>query len=191
MNHFVFLFPDENHIEWDSALANCDEALRQKYIHTLNTCIDSRYRQSGFKINYVLLRDETVSSYVWLRDSDSVLFSSMSLSDMTAQHEKKKDYHIDTTEILSKLIPTPIQKLVVGGFYFDDCVDRFAKDAYAVGLDVLVDEDLTDMLPTMMLDENFKINSYPNYNPMRCGEEMCRRIIEYRKNKPWLWPFEI
>jgi hypothetical protein len=187
MDHFVCLFPDKNHIDSDSAITKKREL---KYVGTLNACIDSRYREKDFQISYVLLRDGELSKYILRKDSDEIIFSSMSLKDTARMYDEKKDYHISTEEILSKLKPAPINKLIVGGFYLTDCVDRFAKDAYILGLDVLVDEDITDMLPAMMDSYDFKISEYPNYNPMRAGPDMCHRIIEKRKDKPWLWQFK-
>ncbi|MGV8141197.1 MAG: hypothetical protein ACP5NW_02010 [Candidatus Woesearchaeota archaeon] len=191
MNHFVFLFPDRNHIDFDSALEGSDIDRQMRYLHTLNACIDSRYRKKGFKINHVLFKDEELSRYIKKNDSDTILFSDMSLDDMKKRYSEKHDYHIDTHEILSRLTPAPIDRLIVGGFFLTDCVDKFARDAYHDGLDVLVDEDLTDMLLTTMDRPGFRIGRYPNYNPLNLSQEMRTMMSNNRKDKPWLWQFHI
>ena len=41
--------------------------------------------------------------------------------------------------------PQPVGKLVIGGFHLWDCVDKIAVWAYHQGVDVMVDEDLTEL----------------------------------------------
>jgi len=59
------------------------------------------------------------------------------------KHRQGKTYPKEST-ILS-FCPQPAEKLVVGGFHLWDCVNKAAKHAYEQGIDVEVDEDLTEL----------------------------------------------
>lgn len=43
------------------------------------------------------------------------------------------------------LCPDPIDELIVSGFHFHDCVEKIAKYAHKQGIQVFVDEDLTEL----------------------------------------------
>jgi len=193
MDHFVFLFPDTNHIDNSPQIKffeNYYPANYARYCDVLNQCIDLRYRKNNFAITYVLLKDESLSKILRVYSSDNLIQLNASMKDMQAKvSENNSDYYVDSNTILSKLTSKPIDKLVVGGFIVTDCVDKFAQDAYNLGLDILVDEDITDMLSSAMNLPNFKAGDFPNYNPMRLGPEVCELFLQERKNKPWLWQF--
>jgi len=44
-----------------------------------------------------------------------------------------------------ELCPGPIDELIVSGFHFSDCVEKIAKFAHKQGIQVFVDEDLTEL----------------------------------------------
>ena len=54
-----------------------------------------------------------------------------------------------------------IQELVVGGYHFHDCVKRVAEAALQMGINSLVDLDLTDLFFNLYKYEDyFEINNY-------------------------------
>jgi hypothetical protein len=59
------------------------------------------------------------------------------------EHCKKRIYPKE--EKILDLCPQPVEELVVTGFHLWDCVDKAAKHAYNQGINVLVDEDLTEL----------------------------------------------
>ncbi|MGM5488181.1 MAG: hypothetical protein ACQESG_04495 [Nanobdellota archaeon] len=75
--------------------------------------------------------------------------------------------------------------LRLGGFHLWDCVERVAKRAYNRGLDVLVDEDLTELFTSRMQLPEFRTDRYPCY---RAPEHpYYQEFLHQRKGKPWLW----
>jgi hypothetical protein len=58
-----------------------------------------------------------------------------------------------------------------------DCVEKLAKTAYEKGIDVLVDEDLTEFFSERLKDPNFKIDKYPTYNPREGGDFCFKEFI--------------
>ena len=67
------------------------------------------------------------------------------------------------------------------------CVERLARRAYEKGINILVDEDLTEFFIGRFQNSNFKINHYPTYNPREQIPHLFKSFIKDRKGKPWLW----
>ena len=67
-----------------------------------------------------------------------------------------------------------------------DCVDKLAKQAYEGGLDVLVDEDLTEFMFHRVFDKELKKEKYdPTYI---FNKSMMKEIyLETRQKRPWFW----
>src|SRR3989344_3770814 len=91
----------------------------------------------------------------------------------------------DEEQIISQL--GKIELLRVGGFHTYDCCSRVARRAYEKGMDVLVDEDLTQFFPLVFEHSHFKIDDYPLVNPR---DEIIRQhlwelFLANRRNKPW------
>jgi len=63
---------------------------------------------------------------------------------ITFKNHRENKLYPEQSNILA-LCPKPIDQLIVGGFHLWDCVDKIAKYAYQQGLNVLVDEDLTEL----------------------------------------------
>jgi hypothetical protein len=187
MDHFVFLFPDTKHV--NTLWKPCGKQVREINSKLFNACIDKRYRKNGYKINFVLFKHSHLSNFFHYEKSDAIIKANISARRMVGLYENGEDYHIEADKIISQLKPSPINRLVVGGYTLTDCVDRFAEDTYNLGLDVLVDEDLTDVFLRMKHSGNFKVDNYPSYNPMSLGSHLCMRYLENRKDKPWLWQF--
>ena len=59
--------------------------------------------------------------------------------------------------------------------------------AYERGLDVLVDEDLTEIFTFILRDLTFRTEEYLSYNPRREGEVAFGRFMKTRSGRPWLW----
>ncbi len=65
-------------------------------------------------------------------------------SGVTFENHCENRVYPKESDILA-LCPKPIDELVVGGLHLWDCVDKTAKHAYQQGIDVSVDEDLTQL----------------------------------------------
>lgn len=158
---FIFLYPIsqifdfeiKNH-EWSSEEGA--EAFRKKYSDTLNRCIDRRYRQKNFQINFAVFDDCAVSGVIRLQSSDRIIKVGLDFK----THRTERIYP-SQEYILSQL--ERVQIIRIAGFHRWDCVEKLAKCACEKDLDVLVDEDLTETFPYRLEDENFKEDEYLKY----------------------------
>lgn len=181
MKQFIYMYPISEFINFEIILGNHGSKtdFKEFYKLKLDSCIDKRYRQKGFNINYFIFDDSKVSDIIVLRDSDKVKFVGLDYKN----HVEEKKYP-NEDYILNQL--GKIDILRIGGFHMWDCVERIAKRAYKKRIDTLVDEDLTEFFTNRIKKDNFQEDKYPTYNPDR-NSCFFESFIEARKNKPWLW----
>lgn len=188
---FIFLYPIpeyiDSEIENHSFWRNEEErsSYRQRYQELLNNCIGNRYRQKGFSINYAIFNGHAISDVILLQPTDKIIEVGLDFSTHTTQLPNETYPYPDSDFILDQL--GDIQKIIVTGFHLWDCVEKLAKRAYERGLNTLVDEDLTEFLFRRIDDEDFKIDTYPTYNPREGSELLFELFMNARKDKPWLW----
>ncbi len=185
MKHFVFLYPIPEIIDFEIENHGWSEeggadAFKQKYKSLLNRCIDVRYRQKGFDINYVIFDGSSVSDVIELRETDRIIKVGLDFKTHTTKH-----LYPDPDFILDQLGDVKIIR--IAGFHLWDCVEKLARRAYERELDTLVDEDLTELFASRIKDPDFRIDKYPTYNPRKYGDSMFEIFMEARRNKPWLW----
>jgi hypothetical protein len=154
------------------------------YKKNLNGCIDARYRQNGFNINYLIFDNSKISNVIELQKSDRIIENGLDFGIHTTKRPDGSYQYPDQGYILDKLGET--NELRIAGFHMWDCVEKLAKRSYERGLDTLVDEDLTEFFIGRLKDPNFKINKYPTYKP-REDPEWFESFMKARKGKPWLW----
>lgn len=185
---FIFLYPISEIIDFEIE-SNAwrgkkfkkleKEQFREKYKDILNKCIDTRYRQKGFKINYAIFNETPISNVIELKKSDKILKVGLDFKTHIAKGiYPKQDY------ILNQLNDDKVIR--IAGFHMWDCVERLAKKAYERGLNTLVDEDLTEFFGRKFLEPKFNIKEYEGIK-QKYSRESLDMIIEARKNKPWLW----
>jgi len=190
MKQFVFLYPIPEIIDFEIKNHGWSEnggvdSFRQKYSKLLNASIDTRYRQKGFGINYAVFEGSPVSDVIELQDSDRVIGVGLDFKTHTTKQSNGEYPYPDQDYILNQF--NGVQVLRVAGFHMWDCVERLAKRAYELGLDTLVDEDLTEFFSGRLNDPDFKIDEYPTYNPRKKQGSMFDMFMEARKERPWLW----
>ncbi len=158
------------------------EEFKNKYRETLNACIEQRYRRRRFQVNWAVFNDTPVSTVVCVKPRDKIIKVGIN----SDEHYQLKKYP-DTEYIINQIVP--VSKLVVAGFHLWDCVDKVAEAAHKKGLQILVDEDLTEMLPGIITTflKGFKIKKYPDFNPAWfMPGYMADSFYEARKGKPWM-----
>ena len=108
--------------------------------------------------------------------------------DFETHIKKRKDRtypYPDNSFILNQI---PFEShLVVSGFHVWDCVDKFARYAYEKGLNVLVDEDLTEFLAGRilgLLGRDFNLTTYPSINPKEIKGIPFELFMRAREGKP-------
>lgn len=162
------------------ALQTTVSRFREIYKVRLNACIDTRYRRNGFAINYAIFDGSSVSDLIELQKSDRVIEVGLDFKTHTTKMPDGECPYPDQDDILNLL--DGVRILRIGGFHMWDCVERLARRAYERGVDVMVDEDLTEFLGIRLSDPDFRIDRYPTYKPR--GDPY---FMEARRGKPWLW----
>ncbi len=181
---FVFLYPIPEIINFEIKnhgwhKKGGEEAFRKEYNKLLNGCINERYRQKGFRINWVIFDDCSISDVINLQPTDQVIKAGIDFKIHTTE-----EVYPDQDYILSQLNGEIIR---IAGFHMWDCVEKLAMRAYEIGLDTLVDEDLTEFFSWRIDDYDFKIDKYPTFNPKKQGPMFFENFIQARKRRPWLW----
>ena len=139
---FLYLYPIEEFLEWSIL-----EVLQSTYdtiLPIINSLIDRRYRQKGYKIVYALYSDKELFG-LEEKDGDSIIYTDVTFSEainvnMRIDFEAK---YPDEDNLLNQL--GNIDELVVAGYHGADCVRRVAEKAVQRGIDTIVDLDLTDV----------------------------------------------
>ncbi len=187
---FIFLYPIPEIIDFEIEKHGRREeggtdAFRQRYASILNECIDARYRQRGFGINYAVFVGSPVSDVIKLQQSDRVIEVGLDLRTHTTKQPNGEYPYPNQDYILDQLNGASVIR--IAGFHMLDCVERLARRAYERGLDTLVDEDLTEFFAWRIKDPHFRADRYPTYNPRRDGDSTFKAFTEARKHRPWLW----
>jgi hypothetical protein len=189
---FIFLYPIPPIIDYEIQNHGWHEdggieAYRQKYKSVLNKCIDVRYRQKDFDINYAIFDDTIVSEVIELQKSDRIIKVGLDYKKHTTKQPNGRYPYPNQNYILNQL--GDVRILRIAGFHMWDCVERLAKRAYKRKLDVLVDEDLTEFFTGRLNDPNFKVDKYPTYNPRDGDKEDIgfKFFMKARMERPWLW----
>src|SRR3989344_7678880 len=190
MQEFVFLYPIPEIINFELGCKRWmnvkePDLFKQKYKLLLNQCIDLRYRQKGFNINYALFNDTTLSDMIELHESDKILNVGMDFKTHTTKKSDGTYSYPNQDYIINQL---GIVKVIrIAGFHMWDCVEKLAKRSYERGLNVLVDEDLTEFFTFLINKPNFDVNKFPNYLPDKKDKLSFELFMEVRKERPWLW----
>jgi hypothetical protein len=156
-----------------------ENRFKNYYANMLDECIDKRYRQKDYAINYALFNNHVISKVINLRPSDKVITVGMTLDEHKIRRYPSNDF------ILEQLGNPEI--LRIGGFHMWDCVEKLAKRAYKKGIDVLVDEDLTEFSFARFRDNDIKTDTYPSFNPDSLEGFVKDEFVRVRKARPWLW----
>ncbi len=173
--------------------AKMERIFRELYTEKLNACIDLRYRQNGFAINYAIFDRHPISDVIRLHPDDRIIEVGMDFKTHGTEINGKHPYP-DDDHILNQL--GDVKVLRAAGFHVSDCVGKLAKRAYERGLDTLVDEDLTQFFRHYMQLEGFNLGEYDprltlehefKLSPDADNSEYLKDVIKAREGKPWLW----
>jgi len=171
---------EEENIIRRKALQEVRAEFRSDYGTILNKCIDLRYRQKGFGINYVVFDGSPVSGLIEFQEADRIINAGLDFKTHTTKQADGRYLYPNSDYILAQLKGTTVIR--IAGFHMWDCVEKLARRAYETGLDALVDEDLTEFFTIRFKSPGFELDKYPTY---KAGKN--KRFLQARKGKPWLW----
>lgn len=160
-----FLFPDDKLY---------DEWKLKRPLPILNECIQKRYRDNGYQVVYVLYPDKDIFGIIPKKE-DKIIYTDVLFSENSEVDEKgykKKDFipkYPNEQLIISQL--GNIDELVVGGYHDRDCVKRVAEVAFNLGIQTLIDLDMTDLFFSLYRKEDYF--NIEQYNPQKYKEYMC------------------
>lgn len=199
MKSLLVLYPIHPYVE-ELMIGRESPKMKAQYASIYQRLISQRY--PDFQIIWVLFSESCFAarpdmSLFWkdiiVKEGDIVAACGVSFSD----HCESARYP-DPKTILDHC-PKPIEKLAVGGFHFWDCVEKVAEYAYGQGIDVMVDDDLTEFFFWKVRDRkgNPSIWSIPFSFEESMTEERerliesasivhLRLVRKARKGKPWL-----
>jgi len=173
--------------------------IKEKYTLIYQNLVSRRY--PDFQLVYIMFSEDgnpenPDMSQLWqgisIREQDIVGACGVSFK----EHCGKKIYPDPERSI--SFCPCPIDKLIVVGFHFWDCVEKIAKHAHEQGIDVLVDDDLTEFFfssirgpkgipsPSRIPYSLEKSVIKKRRDLRRSGVRLLERIREVREGKPWL-----
>jgi hypothetical protein len=176
------------------------EEIKVKYPEIYQLLISKRY--PDFRIVWMMFaKAESAGpdmSLLWrgisIKESDIV-----GSCGITFERQCKEKVYPDPKVILD-FCPRPTEKLVIAGFHFWDCVEKVAKNAHLQGLNVLVDDDLTEFffykvrnhmghpsssrIPTSIQKSLEKDRKHL----LEAGPHYLEVTREARRERPWLLP---
>ena len=173
--------------------------IKKKFGQIYQRLIDKRY--TDFKKIWVMFSDEDYPekpdmSRLWeginIKTNDILSACGVTFDDLCY----KKIY--PNPERIIRICPQPIEKLIIGGFHFWDCVEKTAQYAYENKIDVLVDDDLTEFFfwkvrgyKRFPSESSIPISREKSIEKDRkhceeAGPRQLKAVRKARKNKPWL-----
>lgn len=190
MNYVLILYPINPYI---SPLINPLFSSKEKSLTFYKGLIKRRYADS--KIIIVLFSKkmggkEPDFSQISKSFSDEKDWSFFSCGVDFQTHCKKKVY--PKPRKIIDFCQKPIDKLIVGGFHVWDCVDRVAGFAHSHGIDVTVDEDLTEFFffeerPDKIPESQQKSAQRRRKRMQRSSSCLLEIARKARKQRPWMF----
>jgi hypothetical protein len=180
----LFLYPIE---EYMKVLNNPDT------IKKLNDTIDKRYRQKGYEVNYLVFEDKDVAN-LKIDNKDCILKTDITFKTHTTPIEEDVYPYPSNKHIEKEL--GKVDELVVCGFHSQDCVKRVANHFYNLGVNTLVDLELTELFRVLSSRYYFDEEAYNLANVIEYaeaeiaflyGEDFPREIFNMDKmyNEPY------
>ena len=175
---FLYLYPIEEFTKmflFDDRLY--DECGVERPLTILNDTINKRYREKGYQVVFALYPDRELYG-IQKKDEDLIIYTNILFSEASAYDKngnKKKNFvpEYPNERLLLEQLGS-IDKLVVGGYHVMDCVKRVSETALEIGIDTLVDLDLTDLFFNIYKQKDYF--DMENYSPEKFKMNMINRF---------------
>lgn len=179
---FLYLYPIK---EYTSMFVFHNDKLYDQWnvkrpLPILNECIQKRYRDNGYQVVYALYPDKDIFGIV-PKDEDKIIYTDILFSENSAIDEngkEKKDFipKYPNEQLLIEQLGD-IDKLVIGGYHFADCVKRVGEVALNMGINTVIDLDLTDLFFNLYRQEEYF--HIKEYNPEKFKRHMMKYDLRY------------
>lgn len=179
---FLYLYPIK---EYTSMFLYHDDKLYDEWnvkrpLPVLNECIQKRYRDNGYQVVYVLYPDKDIFGIIPKKE-DRIIYTDILFSENSAVDENgntKKDFipKYPNEQLLIKQLGD-IEELVIGGYHFSDCVKRVGETALNMGINTVIDLDLTDLFFNLYKQEEYF--NLKEYNPEKFKRQMMKYDLRY------------
>lgn len=178
---FLYLYPIEEYTSM--FLKNerlYDEWNIKRPLPILNECIQKRYRNNGYQVVYVLYPDKDIFGII-PKEEDRMIYTDILFSENSAVDENKNEKQdfipkFPNEQLLVEQLGN-VEELVIGGYHFSSCVKRVGEIALSMGINAIVDLDLTDLFFKLYKhEEYFNINEY---NPEKFKKHMMKKNLKY------------
>ena len=130
----------------------------------LNECIQKRYRDNCYQVVFALYHDKNIFG-ITLQPQDKIIYTDVTFDEASAYYSNgnQKENFIpkySNEQLLLKQLGN-VDKLVIGGYHFNDCVKRVGEVAWNMGINTIIDLDLTDLFFSLYRhNEYFQIEQY-------------------------------
>lgn len=171
---FLYLYPIK---EYASKVNFSDD---KESFTLLNECIQKRYRDNGYRVIFALYPDKDMFGIETTQD-DKIIYTDITFEDaceVDINGNKKKDFipKYPNEQLLIEQLGD-VDKLVIGGYHFSDCVKRVGEMALSMGINTIVDLELTDLFFSLYM-QNYCFDVY-SYEPQRYKEYMVNKFKIY------------
>lgn len=179
---FLYLYPIEEYTKMflfhdDNLYDDCNV---ERPLPILNECIQKRYRDKGYQVVFALYPGKNIFGIIPKKE-DKIILTDVTFEEASARYS-------DDTQTKSFIPKYPneklllnqlgnIDELIIGGYHSLDCVKRVGEMALNMGIDTLVDLDLTDLFFSLYKQEEyFKIEEY---NPLFYRQYVLNKAQKY------------
>lgn len=190
---FLYLYPIE---EYTAMFLHGDEDNSQNPLSVLNECIQKRYRDNDYQVVYALYPDKDIFGII-PKENDRIIYTDILFSEISETDEygrEKKDFvpKYPSEQLLIEQLGD-IQELVIGGYHFSDCVKIVGETALNMGVNTIIDLDLTDIFFNLynqadyfdMLEYNpEKFKRQMMMDDLRFGEKIALEQFNYVYSSP-------
>ena len=186
---FLYLYPIEEYTKM--FLFHNDKKYDERNIKRplpiLNECIQKRYRDKNYQVVFALYPDKNIFGIIPKKE-DKIILTDITFDEASAYYSdgtQKENFvpkYPNEQFLLNQL--GHIDKLIIGGYHFSDCVKRVGETALNMGINTIIDLDLTDLFFSLYKnDEYFQIDQY---NPKRYKEYWQRKLEQRVEEKEFI-----
>lgn len=194
MKLFLYLYPNWEYILISLGYCAHDSTISGKQLELLGELIDTRYRQNGYKVAWLINADQedhsnidlsSVDSRICFDPSDLLINAGVSCYELWSER-----IYADSAYIFSQIEPKP-EILRLGGFHCQDCVAKLAEYAYGtLGMkeNVLIDEPLTEWFfikSRLKIDSEYRNGQTLSYDPLPFDYEMSYEGFGFTHEEGW------